>query len=112
MRMRTMMTIWLVALLLAGGVLLSACSGGTSSPVPEATEAAPAPANAEVPAIDAAALLEARCVDCHSLSKATEARHTQEQWQEIVTRMIGRGAVLNSEEEATLVEYLAETYKP
>jgi hypothetical protein len=66
----------------------------------------------ETPAIDAAALLQERCVDCHSLSRTTGSRYTQEQWQEVVTRMIRHGAVLNSEEETALVAYLAETYKP
>lgn len=146
MRTRTMITIWLVALLLVGGALLGACGGGapTSAPatttpataVPTAVEApaataptgespaateAPAQAPAEptaapvveeTPAIDAAALLQARCVDCHSLSKATGGRYTQAQWQQVVTRMIQKGAVLNPDEEAALVAYLAETYKP
>jgi hypothetical protein len=112
MRTRTMMSIWFVILLLLGTVLFSACGGGTSSPAPAATESAPAPANEGAPAIDAAALLEARCVDCHTLNKVTGARYTQEQWQQVVTQMIRHGAVLNSDEEAALVIYLAETYKP
>ena len=155
MRKRTMMTIWLVVLLLVGGALLGACGGETPTSAPatavptaveapatpaptdeapaattaptqapaEPTEASPEPTEAppeptetpvveEAPAIDAAALLQARCVDCHSLSRITEARYTQEQWQAVVTRMIQRGAVLNAEEEAALVAYLAETYMP
>lgn len=80
---------------------------------PTATaESIQAPATEEAPAIDAAALLEARCVDCHSLSRIMGARYTQEQWQQVVTRMIRHGAVLNPDEETALVAYLAETYKP
>lgn len=71
-----------------------------------------APVTEEPPSIDAVALLEARCVDCHSLSRTTGARYTQEQWQQVVTRMIRHGAVLNPDEETALVAYLAETYKP
>lgn len=134
MRTRTMMTIWLVALLLLGGALLGACGSATSSPVPATAvaatiaplpttvptpataaaidTAAPSPATAAPSALDAAALLEARCVDCHSLSRTTGARYTQEKWQQVVTRMIRQGAVLNPDEEAALVTHLAETYKP
>lgn len=159
MRKRTMMTVWLVVLLLVGGALLGACGRETPTSAPattvpatavptaveapattaptaeapaadeapaateaptqapaEPTEAPPEPTETpvveEAPAIDAAALLQARCVDCHSLSRITEARYTQEQWQAVVTRMIQRGAVLNAEEEAALVAYLAETYMP
>jgi uncharacterized membrane protein len=112
MHKRTMITIWFVVLLLVGGVLLGACGGETTSTAPATTAVAPTQADATEETIDAAALLEARCVDCHSLSRTTEARYTQEQWQRVVTRMIGHGAVLSSDEEAALVAYLAEMYKP
>ncbi len=112
MRIQTM--VWFVLLVFVGGLLFSACGGTTLTPAPAATVVVPAEtqAGAETPPIDAAALLEARCVDCHSLSKTTDARYTQEQWQQVVTRMIQKGAVLNSDEETVLVTYLAETYKP
>ena len=110
MRIRTMMRVWLVGLLVVSGALLGACGGSTpGADTPVSTSGSTAE---EVPAIDAAALLEARCTDCHSLSRVTEARYTQAQWQQMVTRMIQRGAVLNAQEEAALVAYLAETYKP
>ncbi len=109
--MRIKMVIGLVVLLLVGGALLAACGGGTPSPESAAPTVAP-DTGAAAPAIDAAALLQARCVDCHSLNRTTGARYTQAEWQEIVTRMLKHGAVLNSDEEAALVTYLAETYKP
>ncbi len=129
MQTPTKMTIWIVVLLLACGALLAACGGGTPSPGPAvttvapvqapataviapATDAPPASATEAAPAIDAAALLQARCVDCHSLSRTTGARYTQAEWQAVVTRMIKHGAALNPDEEAALVAYLAETYKP
>jgi cytochrome c5 len=122
MRTRIMMSLWFIVLLLMGTVLLNACGGATSSSDPGATEAAPASGNEEsavidAPAVDAAAidaeaLLSERCVVCHSLSRVTRGRLTQAQWQEVVTQMIRQGAVLNSDEEAALVAYLAETYKP
>ncbi len=134
MKKRTMMTIWVVAALVVAALVLVAC-GGSSSPAPAATAVAPAatavaPAPTAVPAtvaptaisataaptaapaIDAAALLQARCTDCHGLNKVTAARYTQEQWQQSVTRMVQKGARLNAEEQAALVAYLAETYKP
>jgi len=128
MQTRTKITLWMVVLLLVGGTLLGACGGGTPSLQPAAPTVAPATvaSDTDAPAaptesappteatsvIDAAALLQERCVDCHSLNRTTSARHTQAEWQEIVTRMIKHGAVLNPDEEAALVAYLAETYKP
>jgi hypothetical protein len=108
--MHTRMMIWLVVLLFVGSVLLGACGGAT--PVADNPLVTTGPATEGASAIDAAALLEARCTNCHSLSRVTGARYTQEQWQQVVTSMIKRGAVLNSQEETALVAYLAETYKP
>ena len=92
-----------------------ATAAPTQAPA-EPTEAPPEPteipAIEEPPAIDAAVLLQERCVGCHSLGRTTGARYTLEQWQQVVTRMIRHGAVLNAEEEAALVAYLAETYSP
>ncbi|MGC9393740.1 MAG: hypothetical protein ACP5J4_02660 [Anaerolineae bacterium] len=110
MRIRMMMRAWLVVLLAMDGVLLGACGGST--PVADTPVATTEPTTEDTSTIDGQALLEARCVDCHDLSRATSARYTQEEWQEIVTRMIEHGAELNADEETALVAYLAETYKP
>lgn len=67
---------------------------------------------AEPTAMGSAALLEARCSTCHSISKATQARKTLEEWDQTVTRMIGKGAQLTDAEKAALIEYLARTYGP
>lgn len=66
----------------------------------------------EPTAMDAAALLEARCSTCHSTAKAAQARKTLEEWTQTVTRMIGKGARLTDAEKAALIEYLARTYGP
>ena len=63
-----------------------------------------APAGAE--------LLEKRCSVCHSADRPKGAKKTKVQWEETVTRMMGKGAKLSGDEKKTLVEYLATTYKP
>jgi cytochrome c5 len=120
MQKRTMMKIWIVAALVVAVVMLGACGGGSSSPAPAATAVpsttaptdAPAAAPTAAPATDAAALLQARCTDCHDLNRVTAARYTQEQWQQTVTRMVQKGANLTADEQTVLVAYLAATYKP
>jgi mono/diheme cytochrome c family protein len=109
MRMRTMRG-WLVVLLVVSGALLWACGGSAPSTDPPA--ATTESTSGETAAIDGAALLEERCADCHGLNRVTGERLTQEEWQQVVTSMIGRGAVLNAQEETVLVVHLAETYKP
>lgn len=63
------------------------------------------------PTIDGQELLETRCISCHALSRTTNKTGTFEEWDAIVTRMIGKGANLSEEEKSILVQYLADTYK-
>lgn len=63
------------------------------------------------PTIDGKELLESRCISCHALSRTTNETGTKEEWDAVVTRMIGKGANLSEDEKAILVQYLAENYK-
>lgn len=127
----------LVAGLLVLAALLVGCGGKTTTPtmapgvtavaaptaVPGApTSAAPTaepggttlapPTLVPSPALDGAALLQERCTTCHSLNKATSRRQDQAGWTQTVQRMVSKGAVLNAEEQAALIAYLAQTYGP
>jgi hypothetical protein len=88
----------------------------TEPPTEEPTEVPaeePTEAPAEEPvAVDAEALLQDRCTECHALNRTTSARKSREQWDETVSRMIGYGVELSDEEKAALLDYLAETYGP
>ncbi len=89
---------WIATVLIVIGVILLGACGGEQTPEPEAS--------------DGKALLEARCGQCHSLSKTTSQQKTQEQWQQTVLEMVEKGAQLSTDEQTTLVTYLAETYAP
>ena len=68
---------------------------------------------AEKPAaIDGADLLEKRCSVCHPSARPKGAKKTAEQWEATVSRMIGKGAKLSTDEKKALVAHLAKTYKP
>lgn len=59
-----------------------------------------------------ATLLESKCAVCHPSSKVKVLKRTSAQWDAIVTSMMKRGAKLTPEEKKSLVDYLAQTYKP
>jgi hypothetical protein len=82
------------------GTLLAACGSSTSSSNP--------PGNASTS--DGQALLQQRCTVCHGVSRVTSHTGTADQWKAVVDKMINNGAQLNSQEEQTLVTYLAQTY--
>jgi len=85
----------------------SACGSSPAEPTeaPQGEEAAP-------PEVDGKTLLEERCSTCHGLDRTEQAEKTQEEWEQTVTRMVNKGAKLNADEQAILVEYLAENYGP
>ena len=101
----------IVVLVVILGVLLTACGSKTES---TATQP-PAPAKdtvAPVAGEDGEALLNTRCTKCHTTEKVTSTKKSADDWEETVTRMVGKGASLSTEEQQVLVNYLAKTYAP
>lgn len=59
---------------------------------------------------DGKALVEERCTACHALSRVENEDGTAEDWKAIVEGMVQKGAVLNADEQAIVIAYLAATY--
>ena len=96
------------ALFLAG-VLAAACGGGAQPTPPASTPVdTPSAATAAPEALDAAALLAERCVQCHSLDRVKAAHMDEAGWQATVTRMRRLGAQLSETELDALVKHLAQ----
>jgi hypothetical protein len=97
-------------ILLAGMfVLISGCS--KSTPTAETNVVPNTSISGTSTGLDGKALLEQRCVSCHSLSKIYSRTGDESFWQKQVTDMIKLGSVLTKDEEATLVKYLADNLK-
>jgi mono/diheme cytochrome c family protein len=62
---------------------------------------------------DAAAkkMLEDSCTTCHDLDLVSGQKLTKDEWQQIVSSMIAKGASLAEKDAPAVVEYLAKTYK-
>jgi cytochrome c5 len=102
-RIVTVFTMMLLVLLL--GSLLAACGRAedeTAVPTPE-EEAAPG-------TLDGKSLVEERCTVCHDLGRVERAMKGEEEWKTTVERMVGHGAQLSEEEQALVVQHLAEAY--
>jgi cytochrome c5 len=96
----------LIACLVMLAVLVS-CQSNPSQPTQAPAAAGGAPA-----LTDGATLLDTRCSVCHSADRPKQAKKTRDQWDQTVTRMIGKGAQLTDAEKVVLVDYLAKTYGP
>jgi cytochrome c5 len=55
-------------------------------------------------------LTEAACGSCHGLDLITGRTGTKMEWQEVVERMVSRGASVADKDVTPMVEYLAKTY--
>ena len=50
------------------------------------------------------------CGRCHGLRSVAAARHSRQEWDNVVTDMIGRGASIMENEISPIVEYLARSF--
>jgi competence ComEA-like helix-hairpin-helix protein len=59
------------------------------------------------------AILKKSCSQCHTASVIiTKPGHTDDDWADILNKMIGRGAVLSDEDGDTLMDYLSTNFGP
>jgi len=71
---------------------------------------APADTQPAATTMDGLALLQDRCVACHSLQRAVSGGGNAARWKSVVDNMFQQGAQLSVAEETVLVNYLAQTY--
>lgn len=91
---------WAAVSVVLAGIVLLACSS-------------PSPADGSAgAAAGGQALVEERCSECHALTRVQSASKTRDQWEQTVSDMIDKGARLSEEEQAVVVDYLAEAYGP
>jgi len=93
--MRTSVTLCALA-----GLALSGAVAAAQEPSP-----APKPTDDQIKG-----LFESACSSCHDTGFVGEHRKTRADWEWTVSTMISRGAELNPDEAALIVDYLARTY--
>jgi cytochrome c5 len=106
----TVLSLVVVMIVVIG--LLAACAPAAPQAEPPKAQPTAPPTVAAAPAGDGAALLNERCTVCHNLDRVKSAKKTSEQWAQTVSRMVGKGAKVNADEQKALVAYLAKTYAP
>jgi competence ComEA-like helix-hairpin-helix protein len=59
------------------------------------------------------AIIQKSCSACHTASViTTKPGHTDDEWADILNKMVGRGAVLSDEDGDTLMQYLSTNFGP
>ncbi|MBI4844719.1 MAG: photosystem P840 reaction-center cytochrome c-551 [Nitrospirae bacterium] len=65
----------------------------------------------EKAAVDAKALFEAKCSQCHSIDRPKSKKKTEAEWEKTVMRMKNQnGCDISDEEAKIIIKYLSETY--
>jgi mono/diheme cytochrome c family protein len=82
------------------GTLLASCGSSNTTPASSSSGSS-----------DGQTLMQDRCSVCHSTDRITSAHKTAAEWTTTVERMISHGAQLNTQEQQTLIDYLAANYK-
>jgi len=70
--------------------------------------------NIQLPEGDGKKILESGCTGCHDLGAALKYQgvYKQQQWQELVTTMVGYGAMVDEKQVPVLVDYLTKNFGP
>jgi cytochrome c5 len=99
------------AVFLAFAAVAVAAAAAAQEPSPQPSPQ-PAPQQPPAPPTEAQvkALFESACSSCHDTGFVGEHRKSHAEWEWTVSTMISRGAELNPDEAALIVDYLAKTY--
>jgi cytochrome c5 len=58
------------------------------------------------------AVLQDVCLQCHGAAVVTSRLRSQDEWTEVVSRMVGSGAQLTDDEYQLVIEYLTAHFGP
>ncbi len=94
--------------------LASAVLGTCSTFAKEAPPIAPAaPLRLDVfPAAPQRDIVIRACAACHAPEIVVAKRHSIDEWDEIIAKMVDRGAVANEKEQQQILEYLVKFFGP
>ena len=102
------------SVLIATAALLAAAPAAVAQATPPANPPADTKAllEGQLPDAPARALVQAKCLLCHTGEYVTMQRLTEKQWQGTVDKMRKFGSPANDEEAKAMVAYLSQYWKP
>jgi mono/diheme cytochrome c family protein len=72
----------------------------------------PSDSNSVLPAGRGRDLVIRACVACHPATQIVVKARTRDEWDELIGKMVDRGARASDEEQAIILEYLVEHFGP
>jgi len=96
--------VWLIGgVVLAGGLGAMTRTPQAASP-PRATAAAPS----ALPEGEGRELTQRVCGQCHSVGMFATQRHTQDEWNQVISRMMAKGMIAPEDDLYEISDYLVE----
>jgi cytochrome c5 len=65
-----------------------------------------------LPAAPERALVVRTCAACHAPEVVVAKRHSADEWDEIIAKMVDRGAVATDDEQQQILSYLTKFFGP
>ena len=97
----------------AAALIFALCAGTAPAATEVSAPAAPANIGTNVfPAAPQRDLVIRACAACHAPDLVVAKRHTVNEWDEIIAKMVDRGAVASEPEQQQILEYLAKFFGP
>ena len=90
---------------LAFTLLIASCALADAPPTAAASTSV-------FPAAPQRDLVVRTCAACHAPEIVVAKRHTADEWDEIIAKMVDRGAVANEAEQQQILDYLAKFFGP
>jgi cytochrome c5 len=92
---------------LAFTLFVAPCALADAPPTPAA-----AAGTSVFPAAPQRGLVVRTCAACHAPEIVVAKRHTADEWDEIIAKMVDRGAVATEAEQQQILDYLAKFFGP
>jgi cytochrome c5 len=92
------------------GALLGTC-GASGKEAPSAAPTAP-PRLDLFPEAPERPIVVRACAACHAPEIVIAKRHSADEWDEIIAKMVDRGAVANEREQQQILDYLVRFFGP
>lgn len=92
--------------------MLILTGGATRADEPAANQAAAGSGSSVFPAAPERDLVVRACTACHTPELVIAKRHTADEWDDIIAKMVDRGAQANDMEQQQILEYLVRFFGP
>lgn len=96
----------------ACGVIAALCTAGPVAAQNQETPKQETPKKDLLPEAPGKAVVAKKCAQCHDASRFALQRHTEDEWDQVITQMQSNGLSMTDEEYDIVLKYLSQNLGP